>query len=153
MSFSKDQSLDDLARVGNVAQFVSFLPGGKAPYQRYSRVADYDPNHVFPSTRDALRSLLTKSPEGTIESTNFRPDSPPSRDFYYGLDNIDTAETIATRLLNEGLFVIANETVDVSDGGVSGVIQAGVTEFAPDDTPRCVERRAPHRCPRSGRGR
>ena len=40
----------------------------------------------------------------------------------------------------EGLFVIANETVDVSDGGVSGVIQGGVAEFAPDDTPRCVEK-------------
>jgi hypothetical protein len=38
------------------------------------------------------------------------------------------------------LFVIANETVDVSDGGVSGVIQGGVIEFAPDDTPRCVEK-------------
>ncbi len=44
------------------------------------------------------------------------------------------------RLLGEGLFVIANETVDVRDGGVSGVAQGGVLEFSPDDTPRCVEK-------------
>ena len=30
--------------------------------------------------------------------------------------------------------------MDVSDGGVSGVIQGGVIEFEPDDTPRCVEK-------------
>ena len=44
------------------------------------------------------------------------------------------------RLTADGLHTIVNETVDVSDGGVSGVAQGGVIEFAPDDTPRCVEK-------------
>jgi len=42
-------------------------------------------------------------------------------------------EALVRNMSAEGLFVIANETVDVSDGGVSGVIQGGVAEFAPDD--------------------
>jgi hypothetical protein len=39
-----------------------------------------------------------------------------------------------------GLHTIANETVDVHDGGVSGVAMGGMVEFAPGDTPRAVER-------------
>jgi hypothetical protein len=37
------------------------------------------------------------------------------------------------------MFVIANETIDVNDGGVSGVAQGGLFEFAPGATPRIVE--------------
>ena len=40
----------------------------------------------------------------------------------------------------EDLFTIANETIDVTDGGVSGVALGGLVEFAPGDTPRVVER-------------
>jgi hypothetical protein len=38
-----------------------------------------------------------------------------------------------------GFYVIVNETVRVDDGGVSGVSEGGVWEFAPDATPRVVE--------------
>ena len=66
--------------------------------------------------------------------------SPRSRDFHYAIADAENAVALAERLNAEGMFVIANETVDVADGGVSGVIQGGVLEFAPDDTPRCVEK-------------
>jgi hypothetical protein len=49
------------------------------------------------------------------------------------------AESAVERLSLQGLHVIANETIDVHDGGVSGVVLGGTIEFAPDDTPRCVE--------------
>lgn len=140
MSLRKDQSLDELARIGNVAQFVSYSPGGKTPNQQFCRIAGYEPNHRFTTVRDGLYSLVEHSPEGTINLRSFTPESPRSRDFHYGLGNVDEAESLLTRMSAEGLFVIANETVDVSDGGVSGVIQGGVAEFAPDDTPRCVEK-------------
>ncbi|MEH2564297.1 hypothetical protein [Bradyrhizobium sp. AZCC 2289] len=140
MSFRKDRSLDELARVGNVAQFVSFAPGGSGAVQQFSRVAGYEPNHVFGANYDAIASLLASSPDGTINLRSFTPDSPRSRDFHYGIAGVEEAHAIAERLSSDGLFVIANETVDVSDGGVSGVIQGGVIEFAPDDTPRCVEK-------------
>ena len=39
----------------------------------------------------------------------------------------------------EGYYTIVNETLDVNDGGVSGVTLGGILEFAPQDTPRAVE--------------
>jgi hypothetical protein len=140
MSFRKDCSLDALARVGNVAQFVSFAPGLGQSSQQFSRVAGFEPNHIFATNYEAMASLLASSPDATINLRSFTPDNPRSRDFHYAIARPDDAHSIAERLLSDGLFVIANETVDVSDGGVSGVIQGGVVEFAPDDTPRCVEK-------------
>lgn len=140
MSFRKDQSLDKLACLGNVAQFVSFSPSEKQLAQEYSRVTGYAANYIFPSAQEAFVSLLKNSPDGTINLRSFTPDNPRSRDFFYGITNADEAHSIALKLSSDGQFVIANETVDVSDGGVSGVFQGGVVEFAPDDTPRCVEK-------------
>ena len=139
MSFRKDHSLNELAWVGNVAQFVSFAPGEDSA-QQFSRVAGFGPNHLFPTRRNAIEHLLSASPEGTINIRSFEPESPRSRDFHYGIASADEAHLLAEQLLTDGLYVIANETVDVSDGGVSGVLQGGVIEFAPDDTPRCVEK-------------
>ena len=140
MSFRKDRSLDELARVGNVAQFVSFAPIGDQPVQQFSRVAGFDANHIFSANGEAIGALLAASPERTINIRSFEPHSPRSRDFHYGIPDAEKALALVNQLSGEGLFVIANETVDVSDGGVSGVIQGGVIEFAPDDTPRCVEK-------------
>lgn len=140
MSFRKDRSLEELARVGNVAQFVSFAPENRRPVQQYSRVAGFEPNHVFSDVREAMSSLLSASPDQTVNIRSYEPASPRTRDFHYGIAEAENAVAIAERLSEEGVFVIANETVDISDGGVSGVIQGGVLEFAPDDTPRCVEK-------------
>jgi len=141
MDLRKDRSLDELAESGNVAQFVSFAPDqGAGPEQTYSRVWEFPPNHRFASPDEALRALLTNSPDRSINLRSFTPDNPRSREFLYGLTDLKTAICQLHRLMGEGLFVIANETVDISDGGVSGVIEGGVIEFAPDDTPRCVEK-------------
>jgi hypothetical protein len=140
MSIRKDISLDELARIGNVAQFVSFVPESSHDGRQFNRVAGFNPNHVFETKREAITSLLSSSPEGTINLRSFTPESPRSRDFYYGVASADEADGLTHKLLFDGLFVIANETVDVADGGVSGVVQGGVVEFAPDDTPRCVEK-------------
>jgi hypothetical protein len=45
-----------------------------------------------------------------------------------------------SRLAGQGLYTIVNELIDTNDGGVSGVRQGDRIEFAPDDTPRCVEK-------------
>ncbi len=140
MSFRKDRSLDELARIGNVAQFVSFAPESGQAVQKFSRIAGHAPNHAFATSYEALVSLICSSPDRTINLRSFTPDSPRSRDFHYGIADADKAYLLTEELSSKGLFVIANETVDVSDGGVSGVIQGDVIEFAPDDTPRCVEK-------------
>lgn len=141
MDLRKDQTLDELADIGNVAQFVGFLPRtGEFPEQSFCRVWGYAPNHRFSSHADALRTLLANSPDRSINLRSYSPASPRSREFVYGIKDADVALEHLVRLNREGLHVIVNETVDIADGGVSGVIEGGVIEFAPDDTPRCVEK-------------
>jgi hypothetical protein len=134
----KDAILDRLAESANVAQFVSFGPGS-APL-RYTRVHDWEPDAEDLSVEVALERLLERSGEGSVNIRSFLPDQPKSHDFLYGLTRADEAASALRRLAARGLHTIANETIDVNDGGVSGVSYADVLEFAPGDTPRCVEK-------------
>lgn len=138
-TFFKDKSLDELARVINVAQFVSFAPG-LATQQRYSRVIGHAPNYIFGSVEFAVSALMAASPERSLNVRSFREDDPKSNEFLYGLKNESEIVSAVRRISAAGFYVIINETIDVRDGGVSGVVQGGVIEFSPDDTPRCVEK-------------
>jgi hypothetical protein len=141
MGLRKDRSLDELARIGNVAQFVSFAPSSDGTLkQQFSRIASHEPNHLFETPAVAIEALLRHSSDHSINLRSFTPESPQSRHFHYGIKTSAEAHAVASQLSAEGLFIIANETVDVADGGVSGVLEGGVIEFAPDDTPRCVEK-------------
>lgn len=142
----KDTVLDSLANHGNVAQFVSFSPTLEI---RYSRIVGHDPNTTFGSLREAVVALLEASVERSVNVRSYHPEHPKSREFIYGLRDVETAETAVRRLANEGLYTIVNETVDVNDGGVSGVALGDVIEFAPADTPRCVEKPGTLSLPRS----
>lgn len=133
----KDQILDRLARHANVAQFVSFGPDLR---QRFAWIRGHEPNEHFASIHEAVRALLTQSPEGSVNVRSFQPHSPKSREFIYGLKQADDVSANLSRLAREGLHTIVNETIDVNDGGVSGVAFGKVVEFAPGDTPRAVEK-------------
>lgn len=135
----KDEVLDRLAKDANVAQFVSFGPG-EQPVQRFAWVADRSPNHRFGTPREAVAALLAASPERSVNVRSFDPASPKSREFVYGLTTVDDAVAAVMRLAAAGLHTIVNETIDVHDGGISGVALGGVVEFAPGDTPRAVEK-------------
>jgi len=137
--FHKDESLDRLADAINVAQFVSFSPGVPMR-QRYARVLGYPPNHLFSGLRDAIEKLMRRSQETSLNVRSFTLQDPRSNEFLYGLTSTDEIQAAVQRIAGAGLYVIVNETVDVKDGGVSGVVQGDAIEFAPDDTPRCVEK-------------
>lgn len=139
MNFRKDASLDKLADSINVAQFISFSPGAEIR-QEYSRVLGFPPNHIFSSITEAITTLLHCSAANSINVRSFRPNDPRSHEFIYGLRNLGEAEAAVRRIIGAGFFVIINETIDVKDSGVSGVLQGGAIEFSPDDTPRCVEK-------------
>ena len=133
----KDEILDRLAERANVAQFVSFSP---ELTQRYSRVSGLPANHTFSSISEAVVALLERSVESSVNVRSFDPLDPKSREFVYGIKRASEAENVVRRLAGEGLFTIVNETIDIHDGGVSGVALGDIIEFAPDDTPRCVEK-------------
>jgi hypothetical protein len=59
--------------------------------------------------------------------------------FHRGLSEVEPVLAAVTEAAGSGLYSIVNESIDVSDGGVSGVALPDVVEFAPDDTPRVVE--------------
>ncbi|HEV2912617.1 MAG TPA: hypothetical protein VGX92_04810 [Pyrinomonadaceae bacterium] len=133
----KDAVLDKVSEVANVAQFVSFDP---SLGQRYARIRDHAPNRMFRGVEDAVRALLASAPDNSVNVRSFTPENPKSREFIYGLRNVDEAAAAVRRLGGAGLYTIVNETVDVQDGGVSGVALGDVIEMAPGDTPRCVEK-------------
>lgn len=138
-SFRKDESLNRLADSVNVAQFISFAPG-EAYKQEYSRVLGYTPNYIFETLNIGLRILIETSVDSSINIRSFLPNDSKSHEFIYGIRCPDKATEEIIRLTTNGFFAIANETIDIHDGGVSGVLQGGVIEFSPDDTPRCVEK-------------
>lgn len=136
----KDEALDRCAERINVAQFVSFVPSPNGPLEAYARILGDPPNARYESMRAAIQRLIERSPDSTVNVRSYKPHDPRSWPFVYGLANLDDVVSHVDRLIGEGLHVIVNETVDVSDGGVSGVVEGEIAEFAPDDTPRCVEK-------------
>ncbi len=138
MTVLKDDALSALARDHNVAQFVSWGPGSR-PMPRHSEVRDRSSDWTYASADDAVRELLARSSAGTVNVRTFRP-GVKSSPFHYGLASADDVVALVERYTGEGVHAIVNETIDVEDGGVSGVVLGGVFEFAPDDTPRCVEK-------------
>ena len=136
----KDASLDRLAELINVAQFVSYEPRRGEPKQAYSRVLGEEPNRMFSGVAEVAEILLSRSADGSVNVRSFTPQSPLSREFIYGLTRVGDVVDAVARLTREGLNTIVNETVDIHDGGISGVLLGSMIEFAPDDTPRAVEK-------------
>jgi hypothetical protein len=131
----KDSVLECLAELANVAQFVSFAPDLS---QRHARVREYEADHPFGSVVAAAAALLSSA--GSVNVRSFEPENAKSREFIYGLRDEQKVVGEVGRLASLGLYTIINETIDVDDGGVSGVALGNVIEFAPGDTPRCVEK-------------
>jgi hypothetical protein len=133
----KDDILDRLARQGNVAQFVSFGPDLAA---RHVWIRGLPPGQRLGSPEEAVASLLAASPEASVNIRSWQPDNPKSRSFLYGRKEAGEILGELRRLAADGLYTILNETIDIDDGGVSGVAFGDLLEFAPGDTPRCVEK-------------
>jgi hypothetical protein len=144
----KDETLDRLAETVNVAQFVAFEPAPAGPRQTFARVFGSAPNARFPTPEAAVDALFARSGEASLNVRSYLPDDKQSKEFVYGLKFPGEAVAALRRLTAEGLYTIVNETVDVGDGGVSGVVLGDVLEFAPDATPRAVEKAGAASLPR-----
>ena len=135
----KDAVLDELADAANVAQFVSFGPGFDLT-QRFCHVRGFPPNQAFGSAESAVTALLHMSGEQSVNIRSFDAAHARVGEFTYRLTDVHSVMVQLRRLAASGMHTIVNETIDVHDGGVSGVLYGGIIEFAPGDTPRCVEK-------------
>ena len=132
--YYKDELLNILAETKNVAQFLSFAPDLTL---RFSQVKDF----TNPETlEEKLQQLLNNASDGTINVRSFKPHDPKSKPFHYGISTATEAAKDVRQFAADGLYTIVNETIDINDGGVSGVLLGNIIEFAPKDTPRCVEK-------------
>lgn len=138
----KDDRLAELADSGNVAQFVSFAPRNQGV--RHSRIRGHAPDYGFETVRQAVASLMqsgrTTGQSATVNVRSFTRTNERGNPFEYGLSDTEEVVNVVTRLADAGYYTIVNETIDVNDGGVSGVLLAGIVEFLPNDTPRGVEK-------------
>jgi hypothetical protein len=132
----KDEVLDSIAEHANVAQFVSFDPDLK---QRYARVYGKPRGYVFDSPLKAVTGLLESSLEKSVNIRTFGYGDSRSGDFIRGLTRAEDVLSALLQLSSRGLHTIVNESIDINDGGVSGVSCGDIVEFCPGDTPRCVE--------------
>jgi hypothetical protein len=131
----KDADLDHIAEQGfNVARFVSASSNGEVRFARLVPGQD-SRQHPFSTLVENLFAVGASA----VNVRCFRPDTAQGNPFDYGIQNSASAIALATGHMAEGYFVIVNETIDVNDGGVSGVCEGGVWEFAPNATPRVVE--------------
>jgi hypothetical protein len=130
----------------NVAQFVSFA--ANSGEQRFAWVRRFPQNHAFANRREAISKLFESNPDGMVNIRSFRPELDKGAPFSYGLKTVDEAYSCSSKLINDGWNLIVNETVNINDGGVSGVVFGDAIEFAPEDTPRCVEKAGCCRLPR-----
>lgn len=130
----KDDILWELAQRHNVAQFVSFAPAGEIRH-----VALRQPPNAT-TQRDVIRVLFDQADEHSVRVRTFLPHAGAGQPFTNkALANADEADQLVTKLRADGFYVIVNESIDVNDGGISGVKHGNVTEFSPRAVPRCVE--------------
>lgn len=129
----KDENLARLARDYNVADFASFSPDGKLRHSSF-RIGS---GGAFAQIGLAAEHLLSRG--HPVNLRTFTVDGRQSTPFLYGIETVSAIVSAARALVAEGYYLILNEQVDIHDGGVSGVAQQGLVEFAPDATPRVVE--------------
>ncbi len=134
----KDEVLDYISSAFNVAQFASFAPFDFAP--RYARIFGLTPNVHFPTILETLQALITNSQEKSVNIRTFKPGILKGNPFYYGIKDADEAFGLLKKSAADGYYTIVNETIDIRDGGVSGVAMNDIIEFSPHDTPKCVEK-------------
>ena len=137
----KDTKLNNMVKDGvNVAQFISV---DKEDFNKvkYINIKDYVKQEKD-ELKDIIKTLIRNSGSKSVNIRSFSDTVTKGNKLVMNktIGNIDEILDIIKTNAEEGRHSIVNENIDVSDGGVSGVIMGDVIEFSPDNTSRCVER-------------
>jgi hypothetical protein len=119
----------------NIAQFISIGPGMEIRYSLTKEPMEF-------MLKDSILKLIELSSYKMVNVRTFKDEDSKSLDFIYGKtkEDIDEIIDIIREKTSQGIYCIVNENIDINDGGVSGVMMVDTMEFAPQDTPRCVEK-------------
>lgn len=135
----KDKILNNILQDGNnIAQYISFSPTQKSPH--YINIKSKRTNYA--NNKDIISDLIANSNSKSINIRSFSPEQMKGNKLIFDkkLDDLEEILGIIEENQNRGFYSILNENIDISDGGVSGVILNGIMEFSPNDTPKCVEK-------------
>lgn len=121
----------------NIARYISVAPNMDIRY------VSINENYEYPDDlRECILNLINCSGLKSVNIRSFSIDIMKGNDLVYGkkAEDIDEIMDIIHGNCISNKYSIINETIDVKDGGVSGVILGNIIEFAPNDTPKCVEK-------------
>lgn len=138
-AFLKDDKLahiNDMG-LGNIAQYISVDPNGKIKHikiNNYSKKGD--------DLKELIVILLKSSRSSAVNIRSFSPSIMKGNKLVYNKKICDIEDIIfhVKQNCSEGKYSIINENIDINDGGVSGVVLGDIIEFAPKDTPKCVDK-------------
>lgn len=143
----KDERLHRLSKKYNVARFASFGPEGRRfcdfgnlPWPSSFEGGKRKKDFLRPDLYDAAKKLIEIA--GSLNIRSFREEQADGNPLVMGVTDAIDAVTKAQELIGQGYYVILNENIRRDGLMVSGVIQKKYVEFAPDDIPRCVEKKA-----------
>lgn len=136
----KDEKLNKilLKNNGNIAKFVSF---GLEKELRYTYI-DKKKNIKNISNKKAIIELINASKSKVVNIRTYSPKRMKGNKLIFdkNIDDIDEIMSVLEENKQDGMFSIVNENIDIHDGGVSGVVLGDLIEFAPKDTPKCVDK-------------
>jgi len=121
----------------NIARYISISPDMSIRY------INIDTDYVYKGDlKECILDLIEASNSKSVNIRSFSIESMKGHSLVYGkqANEIDKILNVIQKNCNENKYSIINETIDVNDGGVSGVILGNIIEFSPNDTPKCVEK-------------
>ena len=137
---NKADKLDFMIKEGlNVAQFIS-VDKNNLSIPKYVHIRDNTSNNL--ELKESIELLIMSANSKLVNIRSYSETITKGSRFVMdkGIDDIDEIIQIIKENAENGLDSIVNENINVSDGGVSGVVIGGIIEFSPNDTPRCVEK-------------
>lgn len=112
----------------NIARYISISPDMSIRY------INIDKDYVYKGDlKECILDLIKVSNSKSVNIRSFSIESMKGHSLVYGkqANEIDEILNIIQKNCNENKYSIINETIDVNDGGVSGVILGNIIEFAP----------------------
>lgn len=124
----------------NIARYISISPNMEIRYLNIDRINDT--NNCNNNLRELILELIHNANSKAVNIRSFSKEIMKGHKLIYGKKEEDIEEILNIVLDNCKMnrYSIINELIDVNDGGVSGVVIGNIIEFAPNDTPKCVEK-------------